>query len=479
MKNNTLTFDASISAREKDENGFLRVNACHITKETVNPYYGREIPDWEINHLDPNAIYYGYRAGDEIAKAARTFDGLPLLMGHHIESADDPQKEYRVGSIGTDTQWEAPYLNSSLFITDSTAIKAVEDGKAKEISCAYMYDPDFTRGEFEGVSYDFVMRNIRGNHVALVPEGRAGSDVVVADEQIKPTTNNEAETMTQEEIEQKEVEHAQAILDLHKNVGGKPMDNDDEQAQDGDNDAMATLVEKLQLTPEQEKALVSLLDSLAVGKDAEPEAEEDKPVEDADEDEEEKEPLTPDEAIKLADEEDKQVEEVEDEDLDTPEAVNAGEKNERDNRMREYMKAAADKCGLDAESEEFQKAFAEGVKYGEKQPKTACDARTVAMDAKAIKDATMRHFRALNKAAEATRSVIGNVDAFAFDSADDIYGVALKKVGINPSKYSKSAWRGMFEAYRAASSPVKPAMDSAPEKGWEGPFAGLNRIKHY
>jgi hypothetical protein len=32
-----------------------------------------------------------------------------------------------------------------------------------------------------GRSYDGVMRNIIGNHLAIVPEGRAGSDVVVAD----------------------------------------------------------------------------------------------------------------------------------------------------------------------------------------------------------------------------------------------------------------------------------------------------------
>jgi hypothetical protein len=36
-------------------------------------------------------------------------------------------------------------------------------------------------GIFEGKSYDGVMRNIKGNHVALVHEGRAGHDVKVAD----------------------------------------------------------------------------------------------------------------------------------------------------------------------------------------------------------------------------------------------------------------------------------------------------------
>jgi hypothetical protein len=191
----SLAFDNSPSMRSVDENGFMRVASSHITKETVNPYYGREIPGWEELSLDPNHIYYGYRAGDELKKAAPTFEGLPLLLGHHIESADAPQKEYRVGSTGTDATWNAPYLDNSLFITDSNAIRMVEDGHMKELSCAYYYEPDFTPGKFEGVPYDFVMRHIRGNHIALVEEGRAGADVVVADAQIK-TDNSLRKTMS-------------------------------------------------------------------------------------------------------------------------------------------------------------------------------------------------------------------------------------------------------------------------------------------
>jgi hypothetical protein len=41
-----------------------------------------------------------------------------------------------------------------------------------------------TGGIFDGKSYDGVMRNIKGNHVALVHEGRAGHDVKVADSAI-------------------------------------------------------------------------------------------------------------------------------------------------------------------------------------------------------------------------------------------------------------------------------------------------------
>ena len=43
MSTSALAFDAS-SARTVDENGFLHVTSSHITKATVNPYYGRGNP---------------------------------------------------------------------------------------------------------------------------------------------------------------------------------------------------------------------------------------------------------------------------------------------------------------------------------------------------------------------------------------------------------------------------------------------------
>jgi len=176
----SITFDSAPSQRRKDENGFMHVDSSHITKEQVVKYYGREIPGWQELKLDPERLYNVYRPADEIEKAAPTFDGLPLLLQHHLESADEPQKEFRVGSISRPV-WNAPYLDCDLHITDGAAIDAIEHGDFKEISAAYLYEPVMERGTFDGDDYEIVMRNLRGNHVALVEKGRAGADVVVAD----------------------------------------------------------------------------------------------------------------------------------------------------------------------------------------------------------------------------------------------------------------------------------------------------------
>lgn len=197
-ENNILAFDAAITARRIDENGFMHVDACPISKATVNPYLGREIPNWQDLGLNPERVYYGLRDPEELAKAAPTFNGLPLMQGHHDYTADAPPKEYQVGSTGTEARFEEPYLLNALSITDKKAIKSVEDGSCKQISCSYRYTPDMTAGEYKGAKYDFVMRDIRGNHVALVPQGRAGSDVVVSDSlpvEIEKTTKGEKKQM--------------------------------------------------------------------------------------------------------------------------------------------------------------------------------------------------------------------------------------------------------------------------------------------
>lgn len=193
----------SQSKRSIDRNGFMHVELCNITKESVDPYFGREIPRHRELGLDPETIYYGWRKGDELEKAARTFCGLPLMREHHFDSSEAPQREHRVGSVGTDCAWKAPYLTATLTVTDAEAIRKIESGERMELSSGYFFTPVFEKGEWNGQPYDFIMTDIQGNHVALVEEGRAGSDVCVADtaENIKPIKTNEDKAMSQMEKE--------------------------------------------------------------------------------------------------------------------------------------------------------------------------------------------------------------------------------------------------------------------------------------
>jgi hypothetical protein len=179
-----LTFDKA-SARRIDENGFLHVDETNISKATVNPYYGSEIPNAEALGLDPKKVYKLLRDPEELKKGASTFNNLPILDMHIPISAFDMDKQevkdHYVGSTGTDAVFDTPYLKNSMVLHAASAIKDVEEKKKQELSCAYRYDPVMTPGTFDGQAYDGIMTNIRGNHVSLVTEGRAGHDVKVMD----------------------------------------------------------------------------------------------------------------------------------------------------------------------------------------------------------------------------------------------------------------------------------------------------------
>ena len=180
----TIALDKG-TARHTDANGFLHVDGCNISKATVNPYLGQEIPNWEALGLERGKKYMILRPPDELKKAAATFNNLPL-MNKHIPldkfNLEDPKiKEHYVGSTGTDAVFKFPYLINSLVIHTATAIKEVEDEVKQELSCAYRYQIVMESGTYEGEHYDGYMKNIEGNHVSLVTEGRAGHDVMVRD----------------------------------------------------------------------------------------------------------------------------------------------------------------------------------------------------------------------------------------------------------------------------------------------------------
>lgn len=170
------------SVRTKDQDGRLHVAKSNISKAGVNPYLGREIPNYEKLGLSADKVYKLLRDPEELAKAAPSFNNQPLLSRHVPVSAEDHQSDLVVGSTGSQCAFDAPYLTNDLVIWSQGGIDVVESEEQKELSSAYHYDADMTPGEYEGEKYDGVMRNIRGNHVALVAKGRAGSDVVVGDE---------------------------------------------------------------------------------------------------------------------------------------------------------------------------------------------------------------------------------------------------------------------------------------------------------
>lgn len=174
-----IAFDES--ARSIDESGHLRVSRTVLSMADVNPYFGREIPGFEALGLDPDRIYNMLRDPVELEKSADTAKGKQILLKHTYVDSKTVEKDLTVGAIGSDIVYEDGKLYGDLTWWDEEAIDLIDSGKMEQLSYSYYFDPDMTPGVFEGKPYDGVMRNIHGNHIAMVERGRIGRDAVISD----------------------------------------------------------------------------------------------------------------------------------------------------------------------------------------------------------------------------------------------------------------------------------------------------------
>lgn len=152
----------------------MRVRDCIISVAEINPYYGREIPGHVQLGLDANSVYDLYRHPDELAAAVDSFNGLPLMIRHVAQTADDPRKHDQAGSVfNARYDADAGQLRADLLVSDAKAIELIASGQLADLSSSYRYTPDMTPGDWSGKKYHGSMRGIQGNHVALVEDGRA------------------------------------------------------------------------------------------------------------------------------------------------------------------------------------------------------------------------------------------------------------------------------------------------------------------
>ncbi|HFK5809336.1 TPA: DUF2213 domain-containing protein [Enterobacter bugandensis] len=243
------SYDMGSSVRTYDDYGRMNITQCNISKECVSPYRGSSLPGWRDLGLNPDRLYYIYRPAEELIRAADSFNNVPVTIEHpnQLDTPDTPQE--RVGTTGTDTRFESPYLVTSMKLWDKAAIEGVENSTRRELSIfPSFFDLDMTPGEFMGQAYDGVARNISGNSVALTIKGRVGAECAVGDSQDQEETLMEGLTdliktkfATASDSDADEL--AKGIMELmaqHEQSeinAEKPGDNDDpEKDKPGDND---------------------------------------------------------------------------------------------------------------------------------------------------------------------------------------------------------------------------------------------------
>lgn len=125
--------------------------------------------------------------------AIASFEGKPLTNDHPpVQLTPENVSGYRVGHVQNvrrgSGEW-TDYLVADLHIQDADAISAVQGGK-RQISCGYECE------YVDNGDGTLTQKGIRGNHVALVTEGRAGARAAIMDSKYKPAETPERKPMS-------------------------------------------------------------------------------------------------------------------------------------------------------------------------------------------------------------------------------------------------------------------------------------------
>jgi len=222
------------SERIPDVNGWIEVKGNPLTKVGVFPYSGAQISP----ELIPDKIYYVYRPAEELnnEETINSFKLVPWIdehemLGSYEEGLTPAEQKGIQGIIGEDVYFDDGYLRGNVKIFSERMRDMIDAGK-RELSIGYKCIYDLVPGEYNGIRYDAIQRQIRGNHLALVDEGRAGPDVRVLDGaqftfdsmELKMPTNPDQEKEKGMDAEQEAPvtleSLAKQVKDLHETVSG-------------------------------------------------------------------------------------------------------------------------------------------------------------------------------------------------------------------------------------------------------------------
>lgn len=152
--------------------GFLICHDVPIARTGPQDYLAREL----MLDGDPDRIVTVQRHPEDVFEEATlaSFEGKPICDGHPPENVGpENYAAYTKGHV-QNVRRDGDYIVADLYINDANLANEVRSNVKREVSCGYLcnYVPD-------GSGYK--QSRIRGNHVAVVPKGRAGATVSIQD----------------------------------------------------------------------------------------------------------------------------------------------------------------------------------------------------------------------------------------------------------------------------------------------------------
>lgn len=158
--------------------GYLICRSVPIARTGTQDYAAREISRY-VGELegDPDRLIPVQRRPEDVfaPEAVASFEGKPVTDEHPPEYVlAENFGAYARGHL-QNVRRAGDNLVGDIYITDPKLVSDVKQRVKREISCGYYCDlvSDGAGG--------YRQTNIRGNHVAVVPKGRAGHDVAIHD----------------------------------------------------------------------------------------------------------------------------------------------------------------------------------------------------------------------------------------------------------------------------------------------------------
>lgn len=179
------------SNRVTDFNGWFEVPRNPISRVGVFPYLGESLGADIVkeNNLDPSAIYYVLRPAEELSDPAflESVKLVPWVNDHTMLGGEGtgymPAEDKGIGGVtGEQVEFdeESGILYSNIKLFSEAHRDQVDSGK-RELSLGYRCQYQWNPGNWDGKNYDLIQRNLRGNHLASVDEGRMGPGIAVLD----------------------------------------------------------------------------------------------------------------------------------------------------------------------------------------------------------------------------------------------------------------------------------------------------------
>ncbi|RJG51798.1 DUF2213 domain-containing protein [Sphingobium terrigena] len=142
-------------------------------------YTGRELGRPELSSVTV------YRPEDEVfaADAMASFAHQSITLDHPAEGVSPANwRKVSVGFTEGRVARDGGYVEIPLMLADAEAVSAYDSGRARELSAGYSCELVWGDGVApDGTHFQATQRQIRGNHIALVPQGRAGSECRIGD----------------------------------------------------------------------------------------------------------------------------------------------------------------------------------------------------------------------------------------------------------------------------------------------------------